>query len=136
MGEGHNKSNQQLIDQEPVEKEDNIGDLYQEALKSGFPTFEQFKKDPTCLRKIQDSLLQSMDRGQTLIDNVPTQKYFFKTRGGMKYECASLEKLQDIADQEGVPVGDLVIETSELRQEQGGKYSLECVIKDGRSSVA
>lgn len=74
--------------------------------KLGFPTFDEFKKNPDKWRKATDELFKSCDASMQLAQirgRMKTQKYSWRD----KYFCESLEQLERIAKEEGYSAEDL-----------------------------
>lgn len=72
-------------------------EILDELIKNhGFPTFQEFAKNPEKWRKSREDIFESIQDGSTsyLLGKV---KYFWR---GI-YEAESLEKLQNIAQNEG-----------------------------------
>lgn len=70
----------------------------------GFPTFDQFRKDPDKYRKGKDEVLASADvSSHTFKDQVKRQVYMWRD----KYTCKTLEQLETICKSEGFDPKDL-----------------------------
>jgi hypothetical protein len=72
--------------------------------RHGFPTFDEFRKNPDKWRMREDELFASADAStQTFKQALQTQKYQWKD----EYLCDSLEQVERIAKDEGFKISDL-----------------------------
>ena len=78
-----------------------------EALaRMGFPSFDEFKKNPDKWRKASDEIFSSVEASTQIKRQrraLKRQKFMWKDI----YECDSLEKVQQIAKNEGFEPNDL-----------------------------
>lgn len=117
-----------------TEQQNHDDDLTQEQMVDLFVkttgiTFEMFKKNPSILRKSKEHMLEISDRGQSMFGNVKKQRYFLKLLDGRIYEAKSLEKLQYIADCEGVDLNSCALRP-ELREDTSTSITLEITYLD------
>lgn len=85
----------------------SFGDAYAMLRQSGWPSFEEWKKNPEKYRQAKENMFAQVDQGSSLLKNLKRQKYYFKTIAGNKYECQSLNKVAEIAEQEGLQLSEL-----------------------------
>lgn len=74
--------------------------------KIGFPTIDEFKKNPDKYRKGVDELFASADastQSNSLRKKLDSQKHMWRDQ----YLCSSLENLERIAKEEGFQANDL-----------------------------
>lgn len=79
---------------------------FESLVKVGFPTFDEFKKNPDKYRKAADEVFASADAStqvQGMRKKLDSQKYMWRN----VYECSSLEQLERIAREEGYEANDL-----------------------------
>lgn len=84
--------------------EDVFSEENQHLLASvGFPTFDEFKKNPDKYRSRKDEVLASADHGSIdLRSLVRTHKYEIEG-----YRCDNLETVERVAKDEGIDLGQL-----------------------------
>lgn len=117
---GSNFKSIRELDTEALSQEINWQEALPHLIKKGFPTFDEFRKNPDKWRKRPDDILESVDRStQTFRDDVKDQKYLWED----KYEVDSLEDIERICREEGVNRGDLEIEPV-IRQANEGKVEI------------
>jgi hypothetical protein len=85
----------------------NLGD-YEPFLRSiGFPTFDEFRKNPDKWRKRPDELLISADGStQAFRDQVERHRYMWRDQ----YSFGSLEQIERVCREEGYSTEDLEME--------------------------
>lgn len=89
---------------EPTQESMELDDMLAVLIPAGFPTFDQFKKDPDKYRVAGNHLFESADASTiTLRKALSKQKYCWRN----EYKCKSLEQLETIAKNEGYSVDDL-----------------------------
>jgi hypothetical protein len=72
----------------------------------GFPTFDEFRKNPDKWRRKNDDLLESADQSSIAFrKNIQKTKYMWKN----SFECKSLEQIERIAKEEGYKIHDLAM---------------------------
>lgn len=79
-----------------------------ELQKLGFPTFDQFKKNPDKWRKGLEEIFVSVEgsvQNRFARDRLVHQKYMWRDQ----YKCDSIEQVQRIAEGEGYKANDLEI---------------------------
>jgi hypothetical protein len=70
----------------------------------GFPTFDEFKKNPDNWRRGYDDLFKSADESSVVFrKNIKETKYMWKDQ----FECSSIEQVERIARDEGFVPNDL-----------------------------
>lgn len=117
---GFNSKSIRELERESLEKEVNWAEHLPQLIKMGFPTFDEFKKNPDKWRKRPDEILESADQStQAFRNDVKTQRYFWED----KYEVDSLEDIERICREEGVNRGDLEMEPI-VRQVNEGKVEV------------
>lgn len=90
----------QNSDQSDIELMDAMSQL----VAMGFPTFDQFKKNPDKWRKRKEEIFESADLSSiTFKDSVKRQVYMWRD----KYTCKTLEQLETICKSEGYDPLDL-----------------------------
>lgn len=114
------------------EKEQEV-DLAVAAKKIGFPSFDEFRKNPDYWRSriklAEDHLFQSVDKGSSLFRNIARHQYIYETFEGVKYDCGgSLEKVEGIMYDEGLTRADLEIRP-EMREDTSHKMYIETTWK-------
>jgi len=72
-------------------------------LRAGFPTFDQFAKNPDKYRKRDDDKFAEVDKGGKDI-NAVVQKHIYEIDG---YRCNSLEEVERVAKNQGIPIETL-----------------------------
>jgi len=73
-------------------------------IKRGFPTFDEFCKNPDKYRIAKEELFKSVDSSSQVFRNqIKGQKYIWKG----DYPCASLEQVERIAKDEGFTIDQL-----------------------------
>lgn len=82
---------------------EGIDDIYENPTDFGLPTFEDFKKNKEKLVGREDDALSSVSRGGE-ISNRFTQKHVYEIEG---YRCKSLEEVERVAKEQGVPLRSL-----------------------------
>lgn len=99
-------------------------DLINAAKVLGY-TFKEFAANPDKYKKKKDQVFAAIDEGRSGLPNVKRHAYKVQTPSGMIYECGkSIEKVQYIAEQEGLRVDQLDFKP-ELRKDVGGDFYLE-----------
>lgn len=84
-----------------------MGVLIDWATRHGFPTFDQFRKNPDKWRQRADELFESIDNSSmTFKKQIAKQKYMWRDT----HECTSLEQVQRICKEEGYSPLDLEME--------------------------
>jgi hypothetical protein len=87
--------------------------------KMGFPTFDEFKKNPDSYRAVKDQLLASADQGSVdLRSLVRSHKYEI-----LGYACKNLEMVQRVASDEGIAIDQLEMKP-EIIPIGGGKCDI------------
>lgn len=83
----------------------DLEDMLALLVPMGFPTFDQFKKNPDKYRIGVEQLFESADGSTTMgREKLATQTYYWRDQ----YDCGtSLEKVERIAKEEGYGIGDL-----------------------------
>lgn len=82
----------------------DIVDAMPELIKMGFPTFDQFRKNPDKYRKGREEIFESADQSSiTFKNSVKRQVYMWKDQ----YTCKTLEQLETICKNEGFTPSDL-----------------------------
>lgn len=86
-------------------QDDTLEDMLEYLVPRGFPTFDEFKKDPDKYRLRADHLFESADGStRSFRKQLVTQRYFWKDQ----YDCgSSLEKVERIAKEEGYGIHQL-----------------------------
>lgn len=82
----------------------DLADAMPALIAMGFPTFDQFRKNPDKWRKGTNEVLESADLSSvTFKDSVKRQVYMWRN----KYTCKTLEQLETICKSEGYNPKDL-----------------------------
>lgn len=68
----------------------------------GVPTFEEFSKNPSKYRASDEESLNQVDKGSTIFHK--GVKYRYEIEG---YRCKSLEEVERISKEQGIPLKDL-----------------------------
>lgn len=79
---------------------------FDSLIKVGFPTFDEFRKNPDKYRKGADELFASADastQNPGMRRKLDSQKYMWRNQ----YVCSSLEQIERIAKEEGFQANDL-----------------------------
>jgi hypothetical protein len=84
----------------------------------GFPTFDEFKKNPDKWRRDKEEMFVAIDRGSS-VKTDKKQIYYWKDL----YRCSSLEQAQRIALDEGYTASDLQEEP--IRRTRQGSSSAQ-----------
>lgn len=80
-----------------------LDEVLPQLIKAGFPTFDEFKKNPDLYRKGREELLESADKSsQVFRDAVHKQNYMWRDA----YTCRTLEELERVCKSEGFEVND------------------------------
>lgn len=75
---------------------------------SGFPTFAQWKKDPSLYRQAHDMWANAVEQGK-LCTNYKEQKHFVQLPSGKWFACGkSIVKAMKIFSDEGYQMQDLI----------------------------
>lgn len=92
----------------------------------GFPTFEEFSKNPDKYRDTLDNVMERIDNGpKQYRTNLEKTVYYFET-----YKCDSLEQAQRIASEEGLDLlKDFDWEPEFLPGSMNGKIICKVTIK-------
>lgn len=77
--------------------------LFDNPEEFGLPTFEQFRRNPEKYIGREDERLEEVDRGGEQIRNV-VQRHIYEIEG---YRCKSLEEVERVASQQGIPLREL-----------------------------
>jgi hypothetical protein len=86
-----------------MQKGQTLDEIVRDLTKYGFPTFEQFNKNPEKWLGRDDDALASVDVGSHNLRKI-AKKYKFEIEG---YRCKSLEEIQRVANSLGIKDKDL-----------------------------
>lgn len=82
----------------------DLADAMPSLIAMGFPTFDQFRKNPDKWRKGTNEVLEAADQSSvTFKSSVKRQVYMWRN----KYTCKTLEQLETICKSEGYSPKDL-----------------------------
>lgn len=90
----------------PIETPEDLtaSDLKWLIANTGFPTFDEFRKNPDAFRTRADELFVSADGSSKVFrDQVKSHRYMWKD----EHLCTSLEQAETIAKNEGYEISDL-----------------------------
>lgn len=87
--------------------------------KFGFPTSEEFLKNPEKWLGRKDDRFAEADKGAKNLDRV-TKRIIHEIEG---YRCKGLEEVQKIAENQGIPIEDLDYKPM-VTQAGAGKYDI------------
>lgn len=111
----------------------SMDDILLNPEKYGAPTFEQFKKNRDKYLGSEDQTLATVDKGSHNLNRV-VNKYTYEIEG---FRCDSLEKVEQIAADYGIPLRSLDYRP-ELIPQGGGKAKMliKFVSKEDREKRA
>lgn len=88
-----------------LELPEDSEDLLSDPSKFGFPTFEEFARDPERYLGREDEVLALADEGCSILrkSNL-VRKHVYEIEG---FKCKSLEEVQKVAKSQGIPLTEL-----------------------------
>lgn len=102
-----------------------LEDMLEVLIPQGFPTFDEFRKNPDKYRNRADQLLESADTStQSFRKALTKQKYCWRNT----YLCDSLEKIERIAKEEGFTVDDLEMQPRVLSTTGTSQATIEIMV--------
>jgi hypothetical protein len=108
---------------------DSIDDVYENPADYGAPTFEEFKRNREKYMGRDDDALASVSAGGE-VSNRFTQKHVYEIEG---YRCKTLEEVERIASQQGIPLRSLDFRAMLIPQGAGkGNLLIKFVSSDER----
>lgn len=97
---------------------ESVDDILADPSRYGFPTFDEFKRNPELLNGRDDEILASADAGSQWIKDV--KRHVYEIEG---YRCKTLEQVEEIAARQGIPLRELDYRPV-MTQAGAGKYDI------------
>jgi hypothetical protein len=94
-------------------------DIIENPHKYGFPSFDEFKRNPEQWLGRDDESLAQADVGSTIL-NKTVRRHIYEVEG---YRCKSLEEVERVAASQGIPLRELDYRPV-LQQAGAGKYEI------------
>lgn len=94
----------------------NDFDLEDIAKFSGFPSFDEYRKNPEKYIGRADASLQEVDRGSTQLDRT-VKRHIYEIEG---YKCKTLEEVEKVAASMGINLKELDYRPSVQPNTSGG----------------